>query len=186
MKMNENILGKAYCADEFRKDAQQVTEIIAEHLKVSQSRQQGKTIQWASPEEQLQFWQEDFASSEAVDLPTLWENVFSHSINFHNKGYMGHQFATTLPLTALTSAIIGYLNNCTTVYELGMAGNAMEKVVIGHLAEKFGYNSGSTGFVTSGGSLGNLTALVTARTSSGIPPYARRKNKKRQQRNRLS
>ncbi|PWJ50829.1 pyridoxal phosphate-dependent decarboxylase family protein [Faecalicatena contorta] len=168
MKTTDNILGKAYSADKFRKDAQQVTDIIAEHLQASQSKQSGKTIEWASPEEQLRFWQEDFVSSDSVDLPGLCKNVFSHSINFHSKGYMGHQVATTLPVTALTSAIIGYLNNCTTVYELGMAGNSMEKVIIGHLAEKFGYDRGSTGFVTSGGSLGNLTALVTARTSSGI------------------
>ncbi len=92
----------------------------------------------------------------------------SHSINFHSKGYMGHQVAVTLPLTVLTSALIAYMNNCTTVYELGMAGNAMEKVVITHLAETFGYAEGATGFVASGGSMGNLTALVTARTSSGI------------------
>lgn len=168
MKTTKNIISEAYSADEFRKDAQQVVDIIAEHLKVSQSKEPHKTIEWASPEEQLQFWQEDFTSSEAFELQALLENVFSHSINFHNRGYMGHQVATTLPLTALTSAIISYLNNCTTVYELGMAGNAMEKIVIGHLVEKFGYDSGSTGFVTSGGSLGNLTALVTARTSSGI------------------
>ncbi len=44
----------------------------------------------------------------------------------------------------------------------------MEKVVIGHLAEKFGYDKRATGYVTSGGSMGNLTALVTARTSLGI------------------
>lgn len=60
------------------------------------------------------------------------------------------------------------MNNCTTVYELGMAGNAMEKVVITHLAKKFGYAAGATGFVASGGSMGNLTALVTARTSCGV------------------
>lgn len=98
----------------------------------------------------------------------VMKSVASHSINFHNKGYVGHQVAVTLPLTALTSAMIGYLNNCTTVYELGMAGNAMEKVVIRHLAEKFGYDKRATGFVTSGGSMGNLTALVMARTSFGI------------------
>ena len=92
----------------------------------------------------------------------------SPSVNFHSKGYVGHQVAVTLPVTALTSAMMAYMNNCTTVYELGMAGNAMEKVVISHLAEKFGYNKGATGFVASGGSMGNLTALVTARTSSGI------------------
>ena len=90
-------------------------------------------------------------------------------MNFHSKGYVGHQVAITLPITVLTSAFISYLNNSTTIFEVGMAGNAMEKVVIDHLNEKFGYVKGSTGVIVSGGSMGNLTALVKARSSSGIP-----------------
>ena len=50
-----------------------------------------------------------------------------------------------------------------------MSGNEMEIVVIDHLNEVFGYENGSTGVIVSGGSMGNLTALVAARTSSGIP-----------------
>lgn len=60
------------------------------------------------------------------------------------------------------------MNNSTTVYELAMAANAMEKVVLSHMCEKYGYENGSSGIVTSGGSLGNLTALVNARNSYEI------------------
>lgn len=168
MNAAENLIARAYSADEFKKEVPQLMNIIAEQIEASQSQDRQKTINRLSPEEQLRFWQEDFSSHQPTDLPSLAQNVMSHSINFHSKGYMGHQVAVTLPLTALTSALIAYMNNCTTVYELGMAGNAMEKVVITHLAEKFGYTGGATGFVASGGSMGNLTALVTARTSSGI------------------
>ena len=49
-----------------------------------------------------------------------------------------------------------------------MAGNAMEKVVISYLAEEFSYNEGVAGFVASEGSMGYLTALVKACTSSEI------------------
>ncbi|MDE7186703.1 MAG: hypothetical protein K2O13_04260 [Lachnospiraceae bacterium] len=168
MDTAENILTKAYCAEEFREKGHQVIDMIAGQLQRSLAEEQDKTIAWLPPGEQFKYWQDDFTSGKQTDLSGLMENVISHSINFHNKGYVGHQVAVTLPLTALTSAMIGYLNNCTTVYELGMAGNAMEKVVIGHLAEKFGYDKRATGYVTSGGSMGNLTALVTARTSLGI------------------
>lgn len=142
--------------------------MLAGQLERSQSEEPGQTITWLPPEEQYQFWKEDFESGEELELSGLLKEVSDHSIQFHNKGYMGHQVAVTLPITALTSAAMGYLNNCTTVYVLGMAGNAMEKVVIGHLAEKFGYGKQAVGFVTSGGSMGNLTALVTARTSPGL------------------
>lgn len=171
MNTTETMLSKAYSVDEFSKKGHRVIDMLAEQLRISQSEKPDKTIAWMAPEDQYRFWKKDFDSMDREDLPELMEDIFSHSIQFHNKGYVGHQVAVTLPLTALTSALIGYLNNCTTVYELGMAGNAMEKVVIGHLAEKFGYDKRATGFVTSGGSMGNLTALVTARTSSGIEEH---------------
>lgn len=168
MKTAENLISRAYSPEEFQKEAPVIMDMISEELKESLSREMPETIKRCPPKEQLRFWQEDFSSSDPVTLESLMKEVMSHSIHFHSKGYVGHQVAVTLPVTVLTSAMMAYMNNCTTVYELGMAGNAMEKVVIGHLAEKFGYNVGATGFVVSGGSMGNLTALVTARTSSGI------------------
>ncbi len=168
MKTTESLISKAYSPKEFQKDAPKLMDMIAEELEMSLTQKIPETIQRHSPEDQLRFWQEDFSSSTPTDLLALMKKVMAHSIHFHSKGYVGHQVAVTLPVTALTSAMMAYMNNCTTVYELGMAGNAMEKVVISHLAEKFGYNEGATGFVASGGSMGNLTALVTARTSSGI------------------
>lgn len=164
-----DLLIHAYSAEKFRKDAQQMIELIADELEDLQTSAGKKTIDRKSPQEQLAFWNNEFASENICSLSELSQKIMQHSIHFHNKGYMGHQVAVTLPLTALTSALIGYMNNCTTVYELGMAGNAMEKVVISHMAEKYGYDKRATGFITSGGSMGNLTALVTARTSSGVP-----------------
>lgn len=163
-----NLLMQAYSADAFRKDAQQMLELIAVELGNVQTEKNIKTIDRKLPQEQLAFWQQELATSKSCSLSELAQKIMQRSIRFHSKGYLGHQVAVTLPLTALTSALIGYLNNCTTVYELGMAGNAMEKVVVTHLAKKYGYGQRATGFITSGGSMGNLTALVTARTSSGI------------------
>lgn len=164
----ENLIQRAYSVDAFQSEVPRLMDLIAQQLERSQSQEQPQTIDRLPPEEQLRFWQADFSSPAPENLSALAEKVLSHSIDFHSKGYVGHQVAVTLPVTVLTSALMAYMNNCTTVYELGMAGNAMEKVVISHLAEKFGYAAGATGFVASGGSMGNLTALVTARTSSGI------------------
>ncbi len=163
----EDIIVKSHSSETFRKEAHKLVDFIANQLELSQAGKFQKTINLTTPEEQLRYWQDDFQSSKPTDLSGLLAKTFSCSINFHSKGYMGHQVSTPLPLTALTSAFIGYMNNSTTVYELGMAGNAMEKIVIEHLAEKFGYGK-ATGFVTSGGSLGNLTALLTARSSAEV------------------
>lgn len=167
--INKNeLLLNAYSADSFKAEAQKIIDLIGNELESLQVNSEIKTIDRKSPQEQLSFWSNEFVSKDYCSLSQLLEKIMERSIHFHSKGYMGHQVAVTLPVTALTNALIGYMNNCTTVYELGMVGNAMEKVVISHLAEKYGYDKQATGFVTSGGSMGNLTALVTARTSSGI------------------
>lgn len=164
----QNLLAEAYSADNFRKEARKIIELLAEEMEDLQANTEKKTISRKSPQEQLAFWKDELVSKENCSLSELSQKIMQSSVHFHNKGYMGHQVAVTLPLTALTNALIGYMNNCTTVYELGMAGNAMEKVVISHMAEKYGYDKRATGVITSGGSMGNLTALITARTSSGI------------------
>lgn len=168
MNAKRDVIDRAYSPEAWKEMFPEIMERIGREMEAAQSQSRQKTIDRLAPEEQLQFWQEDFSGETPENLNRLVDKVLSHSINFHSKGYMGHQVAVTLPVTVLTSALMAYMNNCATVYELGMAGNAMEKVVISHMAEKFGYEDGSTGFVASGGSMGNLTALVTARTSSGI------------------
>lgn len=165
MTKETRLLEQAYSPEEFETMGPQLMAVLQEQVR--QSRQGQKTIDYLPPAEQLAFWQADFARAAPEELASFAEKVLARSIRFHSRGYVGHQVAVTLPITILTSALMAWLNNCTTVYELGMAGNAMEKVVLAHLAEKFGYGPGSTGVVASGGSLGNLTALVTARTSSG-------------------
>jgi len=56
-----------------------------------------------------------------------------------------------------------FLNNGSAVYEMGMTSNVLEKIVTENLAQKLGYEKDASGFITSGGSLGNLTALLAAR-----------------------
>lgn len=49
------------------------------------------------------------------------------------------------------------------VYEVGMVGNTIEKVVCEHLCEKFGFCENARRFITSGGTLGTLTAILAAK-----------------------
>lgn len=167
--MDTNLIQKAYSSENFREEAYKLIDFMANRMELAEQNLSHETIPWTSPEEQLKFWEEDFHLPPNDDLNHLWAQLFSHSINSRNHGYMGHQVAVPPAITTLTGAVISFLNNSTTVYELGMTANAMEKVVLNYLADKFGYNKNSTGVVTSGGSIGNLTALITARTSCNIP-----------------
>lgn len=146
---------------ELKEQGQAVVNLIMNHIGDAKLE---KTINWKSPEEELQFWENDFASGQKAELLNLFKDIIDHTVNLHSPKYMGHQVAVTHPVTVLSNALIAGLNQGMAVYEMGMAGNAIEKVLIRHLAQKFGFGKDAAGVFTSGGSLANLTALLTARS----------------------
>ncbi|HEY4198660.1 MAG TPA: aminotransferase class I/II-fold pyridoxal phosphate-dependent enzyme [Mucilaginibacter sp.] len=161
----KGLLEKAFDPNSFRTTGHQLIETLAGHLAASHGAD-FHTINWKLPEEQLAYWNKDFSRPLTHSPNELFDNVIANSINLHSPGYLGHQVPPSLPLTALTSALMSFLNNGMAVYEMGMTGNAMEKVIISYLASKFGLGDKASGVVTSGGTLGNLTALLAARSSA--------------------
>jgi L-2,4-diaminobutyrate decarboxylase len=55
------------------------------------------------------------------------------------------------------------LNNGMAIYEMGPFSTVAERLVLEWLAEKMGFTASAGGYLTSGGSAGNLSALLTAR-----------------------
>jgi len=156
---------RAFSPEEFRKNGHQLIDMLADHLSKNQSDDAMATLSWESPADQLRFWQDDFNSTRLDTPDELFKNVLSRSINLYSRNYAGHQVPPPAPAAVLGSLLSSFLNNGVAVYEMGMTGNALEKVVTEHLAHKFGYDDQASGFVTSGGTLGNLTALLTARAA---------------------
>ncbi len=84
--------------------------------------------------------------------------------NLHHPHYIGHQVPAAVPLAGLFDAIGTITNQVMAVYEMGPWATAVEYALLDKLAEKIGWNSDQyTGLLTHGGSLANLTALLTAR-----------------------
>ena len=166
-------LETAYSPEDFRENAHRVVNLLADHLEESINSEKMPAIKWIDPEEHLEFWKADFNSPNAKDPVDLFKAVMERSVNLHNPKYIGHQVSATLPVTVLSAALIAYLNQGVSVYDMGMAGNAMEKIMIEHLASKFGYGKEAAGIITSGGTLANLTALLTARSRFGEEEYSK-------------
>lgn len=95
------------------------------------------------------------------------EQVIGESLHLHHPGCMGHQVAPTLPAAALADLLSAVLNQSMAVYETGPGGTQIERQTVRWLAEVVGYGPGADGVFTSGGSLGNLTALLAARNMAG-------------------
>ena len=109
----------------------------------------------------MSFWRNFL---EKGNESTLFKEVIKRSTHLHHPKYIGHQVGPAAPITLLTSMISAVLNNGTAVYEMGMVTNAMERIITELLCKKIGYSiSESSGFLTSGGTLANLTALLSAR-----------------------
>ena len=159
----ENILEKAYSANDFRTYGHQLIDILADYLQDIQSAENPLTIRWEDPGSQLKFWQNDF-NSPLLNIPgSLVKNILDRSIHLHSRRAMGHQVSPPMPVGILFSMLNSFLNNGSAVYEMGMTSNVLEKIVTENLAQKLGYEKDASGFITSGGSLGNLTALLAAR-----------------------
>lgn len=160
-------MDKAYDSGDFRQQGHQLIDMIADYLaEVTDSLEEAATIPWQSPEKQLDYWQADFRKPLNQDPITLYKDVMDRSVQVHRKRYLGHQTTPTLPVTILSSAVMALLNQGMGVYEMGMVGNTLEKVLTEHLAGKLGFGKEASGFITSGGSLGNLTALLAARAAA--------------------
>jgi L-2,4-diaminobutyrate decarboxylase len=159
--MND-LLTAAYSPDAFRQQAHALVDLLADHLAKAETGQ-NPTLNYLDPAEQLAYWEADFNQPANPDPMPLWDDIIKRSIHLHNPKFMGHQVSAPLPLAALTGVLTGLLNNGQAVYEMGMTGNALERIVTNWLAQKLGLGPDSGGFLTSGGTLANLTALLTAR-----------------------
>jgi len=158
--MQNKILKAAYSPADFKKRGSKLIDELTQHINKINNIDANKTLHWVEPNAAMKFWQ-DFLKNGNSD--ELFQEVLKRSTHVMNPKCIGHQVVPAAPITVLTSMISAILNNGTAVYEMGMVTNPMERIITELLASKIGYGSSSNGFLTSGGTLANLTALLTAR-----------------------
>ena len=158
--MKSDILKAAYSPEIFREKGHQLIDLMADHLKTTLDGNSEKVIQWTLPDQELKYWQDYKDKKTSSDL---FQDLLHRIIHIHNPNYMGHQISPSLPLSGLTGLTSALLNNGMGIYEMGAAPTAMERVVTDYLCQKVGYSKNARGILTSGGTLANLTAMLSAR-----------------------
>ncbi len=154
----------AYDAAIFKQQAHDLVNHLALFLaKATEKNSEIPAIPYRSPETALAFWQADFEKEKLDSLIPFVENVLSNSTHLHSPRYVGHQVTAPLPSSIMGGWLDTFLSNSGAVYEMGMTINALEHVVTNWFAQQIGYAENAYGFITSGGTLANLTALLTAR-----------------------
>ncbi|MDO6516630.1 pyridoxal phosphate-dependent decarboxylase family protein [Zobellia uliginosa] len=157
----DNRLSKVYEVERFREMGKELIDVLADHLGSLQNQDTKTVYPDNTPEDELQFWERDLGRPS--DPMSTLKTIIDRSQQTQHPRYMGHQTAVPAPITALTGMVTDLLNNSSGVYEMGPVSNAMERVVTDFTAKKVGYPKTASGLMTSGGSLGNLTALLAAR-----------------------
>jgi L-2,4-diaminobutyrate decarboxylase len=168
-------ISAAYDPDAIEAAGVRLMSVLADHMRQVQARN-ASSLDWAHPEslisEATLFLKS--APNRAAEPPnceTITDSVarlaftaLARGHNLHHPHYMGHQVPASVPLAALFDLIGTVTNQVMAIYEMGPWATAVERAVVTAVGEQLGFSPGSfAGLVTSGGSLANLTALLTAR-----------------------
>lgn len=147
-----------------------------------------RVLNWREPDDSI------LAASRLMDSPIadvshptiaqaagrLMESMLSSGQNLHHPHYIGHQVPPSIPLAGLFDALSAVTNQVMAIYEMGPWATSVEHALVQRLCGKVGWQpEQSSGLLTHGGSLANLTALLTARNVSipnswedGVPSKA--------------
>ena len=158
------LLQQAYDPEYFRREGHQLIDLLADYLTGTRKPDsQEKVLNYVAPDELYERWKADLASGPHPQVSVFFEKMLHDLIHMHDPKYMGHQTSNVAPLAALGELLGGLLDPGLGVYEQGTSGVVQERLIIKELARYMGWGERSDGFLTSGGTLGNLTALLCAR-----------------------
>ena len=145
---------------------------LAEHLRETMA---GRTsvLNWKEPADtiaQAEAFLDGESASELSELEragkfeSLLRKMLASGQNLHHPRYIGHQVPASIPIAGLFDAVGSLTNQPMAIYEMGPWATAVEHAVTRSLCRKVGWDPDtSCGVLTHGGSLANLTALLTAR-----------------------
>ena len=159
-----NYILDAYHPENFRKEGHVLVDLLADYLKKLEERQVDiEVLPHFSPDEVFSHWESELENPGTKSLTDLFSKVLNEGIHLHHPGYMGHQINPPAPSAALGGLLNAFMNNGMAVFEMGVPGTSMELAVINVVARTFGFSDHANGLLCNGGTLANLTALLTAR-----------------------
>ncbi len=162
--MTDEVLKKAYDPEFFRQSGHQLVDQLADWLAAVQAGE-GKVLRYISPEEVYAYEQSHFSHTVGGVSPNeFFAHYLDQTICLHHPHYIGHQTGVVSPMAALAELAGALLDPGMGVYEQGNVGVVWERLLVRAVAQRMGMNAQQAdGVLTSGGTLGNLTALLCAR-----------------------
>lgn len=168
-----DLIQLAYSPDTFRAAVTEWQQQLTQHLQTVSSGH-GPVLNWHEPQQSIDLATKFLQSAPHTGdpLPEQWlarfREILRHMLasgqNLHHPHYIGHQVPASVPLAGLFDALGSVTNQVMAIYEMGPWSTAVESALISALSRRIGWEpEHSSGLLTHGGSLANLTALLTAR-----------------------
>ncbi len=112
-------------------------------------------------------------------LKQFIETYLKNTTKLRHRKFLSHQISIPHPTGALGALVNGFTNNETSLYEMGPSATSIEFFMVNWMLEKIGWTPSpvpgnertadltefSAGILTHGGSLANMTAILTARSA---------------------
>jgi L-2,4-diaminobutyrate decarboxylase len=164
-------IAAAYDAAALEQAGVKLMRVLSDHLR-KVTRGEAPSLNWAEPDTRIreaQKFMETPAKARSADeigehIAQLARESLSRGQNLHHPHYVGHQVPASVPLAALFDLVGTATNQVMAIYEMGPWATAVERAVVAAVGRTLGFTPGKfAGLITSGGSLANLTALLTAR-----------------------
>ena len=154
----------------------EVTQVVVDELSAYMTRTHQlplSTVHAGSPSDlvrqasqHLQTHQQvpDSSAQIVAQAKSLVQEILASTTRLHSPHYMGHQVNPPIPIAASFATLAALLNPGLAVFEMSQFPAAIEKALIAKLGTYLAWPESSfEGIVTSGGTLANLTALLSAR-----------------------
>jgi L-2,4-diaminobutyrate decarboxylase len=155
-------LEAAFDPERFREQGHALIDRLADHLAQSLGRRSREVLPWVDPEMQVAATP-DFSEEPCADLGAVVDDLLGRSLALHDPRCMGHQDGVPMPAASLAELVTGVVNNDPSCYETAPFAVGMEQKLLRWFLDEVGYPADADGVFTSGGSLGNVTALLAAR-----------------------
>ncbi|MEL6627592.1 MAG: pyridoxal-dependent decarboxylase, partial [Bacteroidota bacterium] len=162
MKPISPLLTRAFGADGYRQKADHLQTELEKYLNHNSA---GNSNPNTDPQEEYQYWLKRLEEEGGQERPTPLDTVLERTVHLLHPHYMGHQISPGLPSLGLADQLSGMLNAGMGIYEMGKPGTVMERIAIEQFAQALGLADTTDGFITHGGTLANLTALLAARAA---------------------
>jgi L-2,4-diaminobutyrate decarboxylase len=159
-----------YDPEAFRKQGHELVDHLADYLARALSGSL-PVVAWEDPDPLARRWAVDIDRTPTTTARSFTEAILSDALHQHHPRCFGHQVSVPIPAAALNALLVSVVSNGMASYDSGPVSSAIERNVTRWLASRIGMPTGADGVLTSGGTLGTLTALLAARhMTAGYDP----------------